>query len=85
MDSLDYYNDTKYCPQCDRYVTYLRSLHDSYCTECGSAVKLFSEKDWAEFQREGQRQKRQTHRTTFGRTQELAPPGQDERRRGHGA
>ena len=85
MDSLDYYNDTKYCPSCDQYVSYLRSIQDSYCTQCGSVVKLFSKEDWAEFQREGQRQKKQTQRMGFGRSRPNGPDPQPERRRGTGA
>lgn len=49
MQSIDFYNDYKYCPECDMYVTYLMSIHTSYCTKCGGQVQLFSKKDWDEF------------------------------------
>ncbi|HPF15197.1 MAG: hypothetical protein H6830_12730 [Planctomycetes bacterium] len=49
MESIDFYNDTKFCPKCMRYVRYLMSIHTSYCTECGGEVRLFSKEDWEEF------------------------------------
>ena len=48
MDS-DFYNDRKFCPGCETYVSYLQSLTESYCVDCGTAVRLFSEEDWVTF------------------------------------
>ena len=33
--NLDYYNDRKYCTQCEDYVPYLMSIEHSYCAQCG--------------------------------------------------
>jgi len=49
MDNLDYYSDRKFCPQCDKYVSYLMSVEHSYCVDCGAEVRLFSQGDWQEF------------------------------------
>jgi transcription initiation factor TFIIIB Brf1 subunit/transcription initiation factor TFIIB len=49
MDQLDYYSDRKFCPECNDYVHYLMSVEHSYCVQCGSEVRLFSEKDWTAF------------------------------------
>ncbi len=49
MATYDYYNDTKFCPTCEKYVTYLMSIHASYCTTCGGEVRLFSKEDWENF------------------------------------
>ena len=57
MENPDYYNDRKYCEQCQRYVSYLMSLDHSYCTECGERVRLFSQNDWETFHDTLQRQK----------------------------
>ena len=48
MDN-DFYNDRKFCPTCEDYVSYLQSMEQSYCVQCGNVVKLFSDKDWDEF------------------------------------
>jgi len=74
LQSIDFYNDYKYCSACDKYVTYLMSIHDSYCTECGDKVRLFSQKDWEEFNHTPSPKKHkasQTRRKTlgFGRAQ----------------
>ncbi len=45
----DFYNDRKYCPTCFGYVSYLQSMEQSYCVQCGSIVRLFSEEDWTSF------------------------------------
>ena len=42
MDLNDFYNDRKFCTECAEYVTYLQSMEHSYCTQCGSQVRLFS-------------------------------------------
>lgn len=49
MENLDYYSDRKFCPQCNDYVHYLMSIEHSFCAECGSEVRLFSENDWTAF------------------------------------
>ena len=50
MEPIDYYNDQKFCPTCDDYVSYLMSVEHSYCTRCGNEVRLFSKDDWENFQ-----------------------------------
>lgn len=52
MENADYYSDQKFCAKCETYVPYLMSVDHSYCTQCGSEVRLFSKQDWSEFQRE---------------------------------
>jgi len=49
MDNLDFYNDRKFCPSCDKYVSYLMSIEHSFCVDCGTEVRLFSGNDWQEF------------------------------------
>jgi rRNA maturation endonuclease Nob1 len=49
MDLNDFYNDRKFCTECAEYVTYLQSMEHSYCTQCGSQVRLFSQSDWEAF------------------------------------
>jgi len=49
LDHSDYYSDHKYCHECEAYVPYLMSLEHSYCAQCGSRVRLFSESDWEAF------------------------------------
>ncbi len=49
MDNTDFYNDRKYCQDCQEYVPYLQSMEHSYCTLCGAQVRLFSEEDWETF------------------------------------
>jgi hypothetical protein len=48
MDS-DFYNDRKFCQHCEGYVSYLRSMDQSYCVDCGNPVRLFSDEDWTAF------------------------------------
>ena len=50
MEHSDFYNDRKYCEDCCEYVPYLQGMEQSYCTQCGSQVRLFSAEDWDEFQ-----------------------------------
>ena len=47
--STDYYNEKKYCDTCKDYVRYIMSVNQSYCTQCGGAVRLFNKKDTEEF------------------------------------
>ena len=49
MDKSSYYDDRKFCDKCDTYVPYLMSAEASYCTTCGSQVRLFSKEDWGKF------------------------------------
>ncbi len=49
MDRFDYYTDRKYCPTCDDYVSYLMSIEQSFCAQCGGEVRLFSKEDWEQF------------------------------------
>ncbi|MFT4541315.1 MAG: hypothetical protein ACI835_003776 [Planctomycetota bacterium] len=49
MENQDYYNDHKYCTTCNKYVSYLMSIDQSFCVECGGVVRLFSEDDWVSF------------------------------------
>lgn len=46
---FDYYSDHKWCPTCQEYVPYLMSIEHSYCTQCGTEVRLFSKEDWDSF------------------------------------
>ena len=43
------YDDRKFCQACDTYVTYLQSVDQSYCVQCGGVVRLFSDDDWSRF------------------------------------
>jgi hypothetical protein len=47
----DYDDDRRFCPQCIEYVRYLRSPEDSYCVQCASRTRLFSESDHQAFLR----------------------------------
>ena len=47
--NTSFYNDRKFCPDCDTYVSYLASMEHSYCVDCGSQVRLFSKDDWSNF------------------------------------
>jgi len=49
MYPSDFYNDRKYCENCQDYVSYLQSMEQSYCVQCGEAVRLFSDEDWTAF------------------------------------
>jgi len=52
MDHTDFYSDKKFCDTCSTYRPYLQSLDRSYCAQCGSQVRLFSEADWDHFHTE---------------------------------
>jgi hypothetical protein len=49
MEQPNYYSDLKYCAKCAEYVPYLMGMEHSFCTACGSRVRLFSENDWTAF------------------------------------
>ncbi|MFN0242716.1 MAG: hypothetical protein ACKVWV_07465 [Planctomycetota bacterium] len=57
MEPRDYYTDLKYCAKCEKYVSYLAGMEHSYCTDCGTRVRLFSENDWTAFNDSLARQK----------------------------
>ncbi|MEE2940375.1 MAG: hypothetical protein VX460_08325 [Planctomycetota bacterium] len=48
-DPQSFYRNRKWCPSCDRYVSYLMSVTTSYCVECGGEARLFSKVDWESF------------------------------------
>ena len=50
MDSNNFYDDRKFCTDCNDYVPYLASIDRSYCIQCGAEVRLFSTEDWERFQ-----------------------------------
>jgi len=49
MANSDFYDDHKYCHDCEEYVPYLMSMDHSYCVRCGAQVRLFSKEDWGTF------------------------------------
>lgn len=49
MSQSDFYANQKFCPTCDHYVSYLQSVSNAYCVECGGEVRLFSSEDWDSF------------------------------------
>ena len=46
MASSSFYDDRKFCHECEEYVPYLMSTDHSYCVKCGAEVRLFSKEDW---------------------------------------
>jgi hypothetical protein len=50
MESNNFYDDRKFCTDCNEYVPYLASIERSYCVQCGAEVRLFSTEDWERFQ-----------------------------------
>lgn len=51
METCSFYEDRRFCVSCRDYVRYLRSPQATYCVQCGTVVRLFSEDDWGAFQR----------------------------------
>lgn len=49
MDTIDYYNEKKWCDDCGDYVRFLMSVDHSYCVHCGTLVRLFNKQDWEAF------------------------------------
>ena len=49
MDHPDFYSDRKFCHDCQEYVSYLMGMEHSYCVQCGTQVRLFSDDDWKVF------------------------------------
>jgi hypothetical protein len=52
MGESNFYNETKWCDSCGKYVHYLLSLDHSFCVECGGKVRLYSETDWQQLNEE---------------------------------
>ena len=48
-DRSDFYNDRKFCAECQDSVPYLHSIEQSYCAVCGAKVRLFNDEDWTAF------------------------------------
>lgn len=57
MERPDFYAETKWCPRCQDYVRYLMSVDYSYCVQCGSKVRLFSDEDAQRFSANLERRK----------------------------
>ena len=57
MNNGDYYQEKKWCEECEDYVRYLMSVDHSYCIDCGRRVKLFNSKDKESFSETIQRHK----------------------------
>jgi len=57
MAPMDFYSEMKFCTRCKKYVRYLMSVHNSYCSECGEIVTLFSKEDGERFQKVVERNK----------------------------
>jgi hypothetical protein len=49
MNTNSFYNDRKFCPCCQEYVSYLTSPVQSYCVQCAGEVRIMSPEDWAAF------------------------------------
>jgi len=55
--NTEFYNEQKWCDDCQRYVRFLMSVNHSYCIDCGGRVRLFSGDDKQTFQDHVQRHK----------------------------
>lgn len=55
--NAEFYNEQKWCDDCNRYVRFLMSVNHSYCIECGGRVRLFSGDDKQSFEDNVQRHK----------------------------
>ncbi len=73
MYPSDFYNDRKYCETCCQYVSYLQSMEQSYCVQCGEAVRLFSTEDWESFNATLKERRPKGGRPKKARTQEKKP------------
>ncbi len=49
INNDSFYNDLKFCPTCDEYVSYLSSPVQCYCIQCGGEARLMSPQDWSTF------------------------------------
>ena len=45
-----FHHDTKFCSSCNEYVSYLSSIENSYCIQCGAEARMFSKSDWEALQ-----------------------------------
>ena len=70
--NTNFYNDRKFCPECDTYVPYLQSMEHSYCAACGAQVRLFSESDWSTFHNNLKERRPKGGRPRKDRSQESA-------------
>jgi len=57
MNAPEFYNEQKWCEQCQHYVRFLMSVNHSYCVDCGSRVRLFNRDDAQRMQDNVQRHK----------------------------
>ncbi|MCA8943351.1 MAG: hypothetical protein KDB80_12380 [Planctomycetes bacterium] len=57
MEIRDFYNELKWCADCNDYVRYMMSVNHSYCTACGNRVRLFSKEDSKRFSEQVQKRK----------------------------
>ena len=46
---MNFYSETKWCPNCKNYVRYMMSVNSSYCADCGGPVRLFNKDDLTRF------------------------------------
>lgn len=46
---MNFYTETKWCPNCKNYVRYMMSVNSSYCADCGGPVRLFNKDDLTRF------------------------------------
>ena len=49
MTNQDFYQEKKWCSECQGYVRYLMSVNHSFCVDCGTQVSLFNKEDAAQF------------------------------------
>ena len=61
MNERNFERDKKWCPKCEEYQRYMMSVNHSFCTNCGTQMRLFSKKDQERFTEEVQR--RRVYRT----------------------
>lgn len=49
---IEFWNESRFCPACDRYVHFLLSPEHAYCVDCGGRVSLLSAPDFRQFRKE---------------------------------
>ena len=57
MTERNFERDKKWCPKCEDYRRYMMSVNHSFCTDCGTQMRLFSKKDQERFTEEVQRRR----------------------------
>ena len=57
MQNMDFYNEKKWCSQCNAYVRYMMSVDHSFCAQCGGKVRLFNETDSERFSTDMEKKK----------------------------